>query len=300
MPDGMQSKKRTKLLAVEPELVEPKKPKLLVFGGPGVGKTWWALSFPSVYYIDTEGGADLNHYREKLKNSGGVYFGPDQGSLDMEAVIGQVQALATEKHQYRTVVFDSISKLWNTVLSDEQQRLGDSDAFGAYKKQPGRQMVRLINWVNRLDMSAIFIAHQRDLWGKNDKGQREVVGETYDGHEKLSYELHLVLNVFKAGPIRRARTGKSRLLGFPEGEVFEWSYPVFAERYGKDVIEKESKPIVIATPEQVAEVGRLLGIVKVSDDFADKCFKKAGVDSWDEMDTGIIGKVIESLKEKLL
>lgn len=298
MPDGMNTK-RSKLLAVSPDLVEPSKPKVLVYGGPGVGKTWWALSFPSVFYCDTEGGADLNHYREKLKNSGGVYFGPDQGSLDFETVIGQVRALATERHPYKTVVFDSISKLWNVALSEEQERLGDADAFGAFKKQPTRQAARLVNWVNRLDMNAVFIAHRKDLWGKNDKGQREVVGDTFDGHEKLEYDLHLALSVFKTGPTRRARIGKSRLLGFPEGETFEWTYENFAQRYGKDVIEKEVKQIVIATPEQVAEVQRLLGIVKVPDDWADKCFKKAKVESWDEMDSQIIEKVIVSLKEKL-
>lgn len=289
----------SKLRAVAPQNVEPSKPKVLVFGAPGVGKTWVSLDFPSVYYVDTEGGADLNHYREKLKHAGGVYFGPDQGSLDFEAVIGQVQALATEQHQFRTVVFDSITKLWNTALSEEQERLGEKDAFGAYKKAPIRQMTRLVRWVNRLDMNAIFIAHQKDLWGKSDGGQREAIGVTFDCHDKLEYDLHLVLNVFKAGPKRRARIGKSRLTGFPEGETFEWSYADFAERYGRDVIEKQATQLVIASPEQVAEVERLLGVVKMPDDWAAKCLKKAGVEEWSEMDAELIEKVIASLKERL-
>ena len=291
--------KKSRLLAVKPETVEPKRPKVLVFGAPGAGKTWTSLEFPSVYYCDHEGGADLNHYREKLRKSGGMYFGPDQGSLDFDTVIGQVQALATEHHQYRTIVFDSITKLWNTALSDEQERLGDKDTFGAYKKQPIRQIASLVRWVNRLDMNAIFIAHQKDLWGLNEKKQREAVGVTFDAWEKLEYELHLVLNVFKTGATRRARIGKSRLTGFPEGEVFEWSYPAFAERWGKDVIEKEAAIITLATPEQVAEVERLLGIVKMPEGWTEKCLTKAGVESFAEMDTAIIDKVITSLREKL-
>lgn len=298
MPDGTKTRK-AKLLAVAPELVEPKKPKVLIFGAPGVGKTWASLDFPSVYYVDTEGGADLNHYREKLKTAGGVYFGPDQGSLDFDAVIGQVQALATERHTFRTIVFDSITKLWNTALSEEQERLGDKDAFGAYKKAPIRQMTTLIRWVNRLDMNAIFIAHQKELWGLNDKKQREAIGFTFDGYEKLEYDLHLVLNIFKTGPTRRARIGKSRLTGFPEGETFEWSYASFAERYGKDVIEKEAAPIVIATAEQVVEMRRLLGIVKLDDGKAEKWLKAAGVESWEEMDSDKIDACIGKLKEML-
>lgn len=295
--------KKSKLLAVQPEAVEPKKPKLLVFGPPGVGKTWVALDFPNVYYIDTEGGADLAHYREKLKTAGGMYFGPDQGSLDFEAVIGQVQALATEKHPYKTVVFDSHTKEFQAAISDEAERLGDKDAFGASKKGPTRQMARLVRWVNRADMNAVFICHQKDQWGKDDKGNREVVGMTFDGYEKLEYELHLVMRISKIGAgtqaKRYAHIGKSRLIGFPEGERFDWSYEAFAERYGRDVIEREVKQLVIASPEQVTEIKRLLDVVKLPEDTVEKWFKKAGVETWEEMDAEIIDKCIAALKEKI-
>ncbi len=299
----MPPKTRSKLLAVAPETVEPKKPKVLIFGPAGVGKTWTALDFPGVYYFDTEGGADLNHYRKKLSAAGGMYFGPDQGSLDFDTVISQVEALATEKHPYKTMVFDSITKLFAAAIADEQARLGDKDAFGASKKGPIRQMQRLLRWVNRSDMNAVLIAHQKDMWGKEDKGQREVVGFTFDAWEKLEYDLHLVLRISKIGTgnnaKRFANVGKSRLVGFPEGERIEWSFAQFAERYGADIIGKEVKPIVLATAEQVAEVKRLLEVVKLPDDTTDKWFKKASVDSFEEMDTDTIGKCIDFLKSKL-
>jgi hypothetical protein len=298
MADGM-IKPRSRLKAVEPEIVQPKKPKALIFGREGVGKTWASLDFPRVYYVDTEGGADLNHYREKLKNAGGVYFGPDQGSLNIDDLIAEVQALATEKHEFRTLVIDSISKIWNVAIGEEQERLGDADAFGASKKIPTRKFNTLIRWVNKLDMTVIFIAHERDMWGKNDKGQQEVVGATYDGPDKLRFELHLLLNIIKTGKTRRAKIGKSRLLGFPEGEMFEWSYESFAERYGKDIIEAEAKQIVLASPEQIAEVKRLLDVVKVADDWQEKVFKKADVEDWSEMDAEKIVAIIETLKGKI-
>lgn len=295
--------RKSKLLAVAPETVEPKKPKILIYGPAGVGKTWTALDFPGVYYIDTEGGADLGHYRERLKAAGGMYFGPDQGSLDFDTVIGQIEALATEKHQYKTIVFDSITKLFNTAISDETQRLGDKDVFGASKKIPIRQMTRLVRWINRADLNAVLIAHQRDVWGKDEKGNREVVGQSFDAWEKLEYELHLVLRISKIGAganaKRFANVGKSRLSGFPEGERFDWSFASFASRYGKDVIEKEVKPVILATPEQVAEVKRLVENVKLPDGTIEKWFTKASVDSFEEMDTEAVAKCIQFLMEKL-
>lgn len=299
----MTKPKRSKLLAVTPETVEPKKPKVLIYGPPGVGKTWGSLDFPNVYYIDTEGGADLAHYREKLRKAGGMYFGPDQGSLDFDTVIGQVEALATEQHSYKTVVLDSVTKLFATAITDEQTRLGDKDAFGASKRGPVRQMARLVRWLNRADMNAIVIAHQKDQWGKDDKGNREVIGMTFDAYEKLEYDLHLVLRISKIGngssSKRFAHVGKSRLTGFPEGERFDWSYADFAARYGKDVIEKEVVPVVLASAAEVAEVRRLLEVVKLPDGMTEKWFTKAGVDTWEEMSSATINACIDHLKGKL-
>ena len=85
---------RTRLKAVVPKAAEPSKPKMLIYGAPGVGKTWGALDFPGVYYIDTEGGADLAHYTAKLDAAGGVYLGPDQGAQSFDTIIDQVDALA--------------------------------------------------------------------------------------------------------------------------------------------------------------------------------------------------------------
>ena len=296
-------KRRSKLAAVAPEDVAPRKPKILIFGPAGVGKTWAALDFPKVYYFDTEGGADLGHYRDKLKAAGGMYFGPDQGSLDFDTVIGQVEALATESHPYKTMVFDSITKLFNLAISEEQTRLGDKDAFGASKKGPIRQMGRLLRWINRADMNAVVIAHQKDAWGQSAKGEREVVGQTFDAWEKLEYELHLVLRISKIGlgetAKRYAHIGKSRLTGFPEGERFDWGYQTFAERYGKDVIEKEVAPLVLASTDQITEVARLLEVVKLPDGTTDKWLTKAGVETFDEMDAPTIEKCINFLKERL-
>lgn len=289
----------TKLKGHDPKTAEPSKPKILIFGKPGVGKTWTSIDFPNCYYIDTEGGADLAHYTEKLIKAGGVYMGPEDGSLDFPTVIDQFQALATEKHDHKTVIVDSISKLFNTAIADEAARLGDKDAFGASKKPAIAYMRRLVSWVNRLDMTVLFIAHSKSEWATDSKGERSEIGQTFDAWEKLEYELHLCLEVMKRGASRVARVRKSRLIGFPDADTFEWSYATFAERYGKAIIEQASVPIELATGVQVAEIERLVATVKVDQSDLDKALAKANAANFSELNTDQADKLIVWLKKKI-
>lgn len=300
IPKAERPKAQSKLKAVPPRAAEPSKPKILVFGKPGVGKTWASLEFPKVYYIDTEGGADLAHYTQRLEQSGGVYLGVDQGSLDFSEVMNQIKALATEQHEYKTLVIDSISKLFNVAISNEAERLAESgkkNEFGADKK-PAVSMIRqMVAWLTRLDMNVILIAHEKPLWGMVN-GERQEIGVTFDCWDKLEYELHLCLNIIKLGDKRMARVRKTRLTGFPDATTFDWAYPAFAERYGKDVMEKAPVAIKLASPEQLTEVQRLLGIVKLSESTKDKWIEE-NKESLHEVEAEKIDSIITYLKERL-
>lgn len=290
----------SKLKAKPPGVTLPGKTKLLEFGPSGVGKTWFGLSFPMPYYIDTEEGADLRHYQERLKTAGGAYMGPADGALDFSVVIEQVQGLATEKHPFKTLVVDSVTKLYQTAIAQESAKLGDKDVFGASKKPAIAAMRQLVSWVSRLDMNVVFIAHEVSEWGKDPKNdQRIEVGKTADVWDKLIYELDLTLQIQKRGPQRVAMVRKSRLIGFPEGESFELDYPLFAERYGKDFIEAEPKPIVLATPEQVAEINRLLSVVKVDPDEITKQLTRFNADKFEDLSTEQAAGAVAWLTKKI-
>lgn len=292
---------KSKLKAKSPDLIEPGKTKGLIFGPSGVGKTWFTLSFPKPYYIDTEGGADLKHYQQRLKDAGGVYIGPDEGALDFSFVIEQMQALATEDHPYKTLIFDSITKLYQTRISTEQERLGDKDAFGASKKPAIAEMRRLVNWCMRLDMNIWFVAHEVAEWGLDPKtSQRTEIGKAPDVWDKLIYELDLGLWVQKkAANVRVAVVKKSRLLGFPDADIFALDYDEFATRYGKDYIEGARSKLILATPEQVGEINRLLGVVKVTEAEIEKVMTKAGAESWYELSKEQADATVKWLNNKL-
>lgn len=291
----------SKLLAKDPKKAEPSKPKMLLSGIYKVGKTWFSLGFPNVYYVDSEKGADRDHYTDRLKAGGGVYLGPEDGSLDPEILIGQVRALATEKHGYKTLVIDSITKIFNHIIAKEKDRLlsaGKKDEFGTSKKPAVAFMNRLLLWTTRLDMSVIFIAHEKAEYGVVS-GERTEIGKTADVHEKLPYELDLWLHAAKRGPQRLVTVRGSRLQGFPEGEEFNMDYQEFATRYGKSVIEKDAAPIQLCSPEQVAEINRLVELLKIERETTDKWLDKAGADTFADFNTTQAEKTIAALTAKL-
>lgn len=298
--DGMtKPARKSKLVGIAPQAAEPSRPKLLLHGKEGSGKSYFAAQFPRPYLIDSEGGANRSQYTDLLKRAGGAYMGPAQGACDFETVIEQVTALASEPHGYKTLVIDSITKLFNNAVADEAERLGAKDAFGASKKPAVQAMRRLLNWLMRLDMSVVLTAHQVDVWGVSAGGQREAIGVGPDVWAKLPYEIDLVINAVKQGPSRYGKIGKSRLLTFPEGKTFDFTYQTFAEMWGQDVIEADSTPLLLATDEQVAEINRLLDLVKLPDGQAAKWLAAASAESWAEVDQDKVLKVIAALNARI-
>ncbi len=285
----------SKLKAKSPEITSPGHTKVMIFGAPGVGKSWWATSFHNLYYIDCEGGAKLQHYKDRIAKENGVYMGIEDGSLDFPTLIEQVQALATEKHPYKTLVIDSITKIYETAIAGEMERLGDKDQFGASKRGPVASMRKLVNWIMRLNMNVIFIAHETSEWGLDAKGTRTEIGKTASIWDRLSYELDLVLQAVKRGGSRYAIVTKSRLTGFPDRDQFLLEYSEFSARYGKENLEADATPIVLATPEQVTEINRLLSIVKVEESTIEKWKKAASAEEFSEFNTDQAAKIIVHL-----
>lgn len=289
----------SKLKAKKPEQAKPSKPKIIVFGGSGFGKTWASLDFPNAYYIDTEGGANLPHYIAKLSKSGGQYLGVEDGSKDFPTVIEQVKLLATTKHDFKTLVIDSVSELMLLYIASQTERMmaGGTDmtkTYGAEKKPAVAYARQLINWVQRLDMNVILICHEKAEW-KDEK----LVGYTFDFWDKAEYILHLALRITKQGASRKAFVRKTRLEQFKDGTLFDWSYENFAKMYGEDVIKGDVSIITLATPEQVARINQLNTLLKTTDEEKEKHFKYADSDSYEEMETAKAAFVIQRLEAKI-
>jgi len=292
----------SKLKAKPPSLDYSGRIKMHIYGAPKVRKTWLALSFPKPFYFDTEGGARRSHYQARLKASGGQYMGPEDGTLDFDTLIEQMKLLATTKHDYKTLVIDSDTKIFQTQIAisgEAIEKSGNEIAFSNDKKDAVRAMRRMVNWLTRLDMNVILISHEVDKYGKNEKGQSEIIGVKPDSWPKLEYELDLSVHAVNRGPSFLGIVEYSRLPEFPKLAQFPLEYEEFANRYGRELIEGTTKALVLSTPEQVTELTRLVDLLKFPAEDVKKWLVKANAESFAEMDTAIIAKCIEFLQSKI-
>lgn len=290
----------TALKAVRPEVIE-KRLKLLVYGPAGIGKTTAAIQFPNAYIIDTEKGADF--YAKTITKAGSVVLktnNPDE-------IAEQLKALLTEKHPYKTLIVDPITQVYNAVQEkwtriferhEDKAKNRDLMDFGPrYWGRVKSEFKAIQRVMMALDMNVIITSHQKDIYGM---GMQKIgVGpDTMKGDE---YIFDLVFELKKVGDKRMATTTKERSeIGenrFPP--EFEWSYGNFLNFYGADVIERDAKPMEMATPEQVGEINSLLDVVKIDDEWVQKVFTKADVDRWEQLTGDQIQGCINILKKKL-
>src|SRR5690625_4165003 len=74
-------------------------PKIVIYGGPKIGKSTFGAGIPNAVFVQTEEGLDALDV---------VKFPMAQSFTD---VMGALQALATEEHSFEAVVVDSLDWL---------------------------------------------------------------------------------------------------------------------------------------------------------------------------------------------
>jgi len=274
------------LRARKPEAVN-KRLKLFMYGPAGVGKTTAAIQFPNSYVIDCERGAE--NYDKLITQSGSAVFQTN----DINEVIAEVKSLLTVKHDYRTLVIDPITTIYNDLLEKSELKVGSD--FGRHYGAANKEMKRLANLILALDMNVVVTAHAKKEYGDNLK----LLGHTFDGWRQLDYWFDLVIELGKRGKKRMAKVVKTRIDSFPDDESFEWSYEAIKARYDESMLEKESTAVALATPEQVGEIKALLSVVRLPEGTTDKWFAKAGVETWEDMPADLLGKCVDYVKNRL-
>lgn len=277
----------------KPGLIKRGKPKFILSGESGVGKSFYMLDFPKPFIIDCEGGAVEPQYVKKMEEVDAEYFGKEEGSQDFKTVINELKWLATNKHDRQTLIIDSFSKLYNITAAIAEETVGN--VYAADKKAAQKPTRQLQVWMDRLDMTIALVAHSKAEW----KGGQPTGKTTWDGWDKLTYDLNLWIELVQTGKRRDIIVRKSRIEGFILGNSYPADYETFAKLYGTEIINKPSQQIVLATSQQVNEAKHLIGVFNISDDDQKKALKKYDVEDYSELSSDEIQKIIDGLKSKL-
>jgi len=220
----------------KPETVKPRRLKMMVSGNAGSGKTFGALGFPNLFFIDTEGGATEPEYTASLQKSGALYMGIDEGSQNAIDVIEAFRDLHVQQHDRLTVCVDSLTKWFNMQVQEATERVGSE--YGIDKKEALPWMRKLIRYMDLIDMNVILICHSKTNY---ENGQPD--GTTFDCWDKLEYELDMWLEVTREGGKHIATVRKSRVAAFPLGHRVDWNFDSLADIYGRADVVKQAKPV---------------------------------------------------------
>jgi len=273
-----------------------KKPQTIVkrlkgffYGKAKVGKTTAAIQFPKPYLIDTERGAENDKYVKILDEKGGAIFQTN----DFDEVMKEIKSLLTEKHEYKTLIIDPLTTIYNDIL--DKSALKSGTEFGRHYNEANKKIKQMYNLLLRLDMNVIITSHAKNEYSSN----MAVIGQTFDCYKKMDYLFDLILEIEKRGKERIAMVKGSRIEGFKEDEVFSFSYDTVADKYGRDILEKECNPSMLASEDQIKEIKRLIDLLKIDDDVIDKMLKKEEVEDFEYMSSDYMQKCIDYFKEKI-
>ena len=138
--------------------VQPEPFRLLIHGIEGIGKSTFAAQAPDPIFIQTEDGLTrIDVPKFPLAES-------------FDAVTGHLNALLNEKHDYQTVVIDSIDWLEKLAVQKVLEKHKDKTTLAEFDYGKGyalliplfETIIDLLNRLRRLrKMNVVFIAHTK-------------------------------------------------------------------------------------------------------------------------------------------
>jgi len=220
--------------------------KIAVYGPPGVGKTWFGLTFPSPAVIDLEGGTDF--YADRFQFS-------VMDTKSFAEVLSAVEFLETGQHDFKTLVIDPITIIWSSLqdgrlefkTKDVSKAAAGEEAsnfnaldWGQLKRFYSLLMTKLVN----LNMHVVMVGRQKDEYDIKKNGEMNKTGVKIDGEKSTLYlpDICFRLDVDKVGK-RLAIIEKDRSGTFQIGQRVEGiSFESFSE-----LVEKSSHGALSAT-----------------------------------------------------
>lgn len=156
-----------------------KPPRVIIYGGAGIGKTTFATSAPAPIVIQTEDGL------------GDLEVMTFDKATSFADVMGSISALASEKHDYKTLVIDSLDWLepliWQEAV-DQNNLIGSNKRWSSIEDagygrgyvealKYWREFFDSVTWLrDNLGMATVMTAHSQII------RIEDPLMEAYDSH----------------------------------------------------------------------------------------------------------------------
>ncbi len=297
--------------------------KLFLFAESGCGKSYFCTQFPKAYYIDCEGRIKRQLYVDHLNKNDSVVWQTDK----FDDLLVEVKTLASVKHNYQTLVIDSITPIYTKLLDDchaNLLKLGRKLRFSEEYQEANKRFKKLTDLLRVLDMNVIVTAHSKDKW-EDDKAN----GTTFDAYKKFDYYFEVVMEAkLEKDPKKdmtyyKAIIKKSTIVSLQPNHKINFSYEGFKRLYDKELqsftpvpaIEAEEMPLKSAAkvhpmpkPDQVVKQKMkeetknhlmfLMGELQLSNEVKAQWFNKLKVSSIEELSEAKVQHEIQKIEEK--
>lgn len=296
------SEKNTK--AVRTDTDPEERVIALICGGSGQGKTFFIANLENAVVFDGDVGGGAEYAEPLLAAKGSKRYAVSTYG----EVLTHLQNMVRKGEVPRHIVIDPITPLHqNAIIMFNPDGKRD---FGHSGNLANREWQKIRKQINLMDCNFWVTSHYKSEWEDN-----EAIGKISDSAKNIEADMRVVIHLKRApnlpwpgpnsphGAVSTANVLKWRRLPTdPRGPV-PASFPFTIENFMKVAgrgMSRETKQMVLPTAANLAEVEKLVEVLKVKDDGSlDKWFRNVGVERFEDAPQESILKLIEHLRSQI-
>ena len=247
-------------------------------GDSGSGKSFFLANLKDAVIYDTDLGGGLAYADARIKRNGSERV----ALSSYAAILDDIRKRAGAGTLKTNVCIDHATMLQQEA-NQRHNPTGDSD-YGRGNAKATGEWRKIRETLRGLDCNLFVTAHTKSEY-QNEK----VVGIQVDGAKNMEGDVHIVLylqHVKGAGYPSIARVIKWRRDPEDPRGVVPRTFTFTAEEFAKiggEGMTKARENVKLASADKVAELERLLGVVKLPEAETAKWLTQAGADTWKDM-----------------
>ena len=267
---------------------------MLLAGESGSGKSFFIANLKNALIFDTDIGGGLAYADARIRRNGSQRI-EVSSYLD---ILDEITKRNTALDGITTLAIDHLSSLQQEANLRHNPKM-ESD-YGKANEKATKEWRKIRELVRNRDFNLICTAHQKAKYEAN-----QIVGQTTDASKNIEADMSIVIYLHKPAnnqPPSLARVQKWRR--DPEDDrglvpgTFLFTMDEFLKIHGLTMDGKRHE-VSMAKPEQIAELTRLLEIVKLPEGVTDKWLSKAKAESWAELTEETIVKCLAHVQDLL-